>query len=99
MIEKARQASNFGIIISTKPGQSNPTIALNIQHQLEENGKKAVLLYADEIRPEKLLDFTDVDAFVDTACSRLALDDSERFHKPIVTRDDIIAGFGAWTWY
>src|SRR6266581_3149808 len=53
MVEKARQASNFGIIISTKPGQSNPTIALNIQHQLEENGKKAVLLYADEIRPEK----------------------------------------------
>src|SRR5437588_11526948 len=90
MVEKARQASNFGIIISTKPGQSNPTIALNIQHQLEENGKKAVLLYADEIRPEKLLDFTDVAAFVDTACRRLALDDPERFPTPIVTRDDTI---------
>src|SRR5437660_6490981 len=98
MVEKARQASNFGIIISTKPGQSNPTIALNIQHQLEENGKKAVLLYADEIRPEKLLDFTDVDAFVDTACPRLALDDPERFPKPIVTRDEIMVVMGAWTW-
>src|SRR5438552_10844982 len=98
MVEKARQASNFGIIISTKPGQSNPTIALNIQHQLEENGKKALLLYAHEIRPEKLLDFTDVDAFVDTACPRLALDDPERSQKPIVTRDEIMVVMVACTW-
>jgi len=98
MVEKARQANSFGIIISTKPGQSNPTIALSIQRQLEENGKKAVLLYADEIIPEKLLDFTDVEAFVDTACPRLALDDPERFSKPIVSRDEIMVVMGTWTW-
>ena len=98
MVEKARQANNFGIIVSTKPGQSNPTIALNIQHQLEENGKKAVILYADEVVPDKLLDFTDIEAFVDTACPRLALDDPERFSKPIVTRDEIMVVIGAWTW-
>ncbi len=98
MVEKARQANSFGIIVSTKPGQSNPTIALNIQRQLEENGKKAVVLYADEIVPQKLLDFTDIEAFVDTACPRLALDDPERFLKPIVTRDEIMVVMGAWTW-
>ncbi|HYY90733.1 MAG TPA: diphthamide biosynthesis enzyme Dph2 [Candidatus Dormibacteraeota bacterium] len=98
MVEKARQAHNFGIIVSTKPGQSNPTIALNIQRLLEENGKKAVVLYADEVVPSKLLDFTDVDAFVDTACPRLALDDPERFSKPIVTRDEIMVVMGTWTW-
>ena len=98
MVEKARQAHNFGIIVSTKPGQSNPTIALNIQRQLEENGKKAVVLYADEVVPAKLLDFTEVDAFVDTACPRLALDDPERFSKPIVTRDEIMVVMGTWTW-
>ena len=98
MVEKARQANSFGIIVSTKPGQSNPTIALNILRQLEENGKKGVILYADEVLPEKLLDFTDLDAFVDTACPRLALDDAERFSKPIVTRDEIMVVMGAWTW-
>ncbi len=98
MVEKARQAHTFGIIVSTKPGQSNPTIAMNIQRQLEENGKKAVVLYADEVVPDKLLDFTDIDAFVDTACPRLALDDPERFSKPIVTRDEIMVVIGAWTW-
>jgi 2-(3-amino-3-carboxypropyl)histidine synthase len=98
MVEKARQANRFGVIVSTKPGQSNPSIALNIQRQLEENGKKAVILYADEIVPDKLLDFKDIEAFVDTACPRLALDDPERFSKPIVSRDEIMVVIGAWTW-
>jgi len=48
--------------------------------------------------PDKLLDFTDIEAFVDTACPRLALDDPERFSKPIVTRDEIMVVIGAWTW-
>ena len=98
MVDKARRADNFGIIVSTKPGQSNPQIALSILKQIEEVGKKAVILYADEIVPQKLLDFTNVDAFVDTACPRLALDDPERFPKPIITRDEILVAIGTWTW-
>jgi 2-(3-amino-3-carboxypropyl)histidine synthase len=98
MIEQARKANSFGILVSTKPGQSNPTIATNIQHILEQNGKKSVLLYGAEIIPEKLLDFIDIDVFVDTACPRLALDDPERFPKPILTRDEIMVVTGNWTW-
>src|SRR5437867_2812643 len=98
MVDQARRASTFGIIVSTKPGQSNPQIALSILKQVEEAGKKAVILYADEVVPQKLLDFTDIDVFVDTACPRLALDDPERFPKPIITRDEIMVAVGAWTW-
>jgi 2-(3-amino-3-carboxypropyl)histidine synthase len=98
MVDKARRANSFGIIVSTKPGQSNPQVALSILKQVEEAGRKAVILYADEIVPQKLLDFTDIDVFVDTACPRLALDDPERFPKPIITRDEIMVAVGAWTW-
>lgn len=98
MIEKARMANRFGIIISTKPGQCNPQIGMSILQQLEEKGKSGVLLYADEVVPEKLMDFIDLEAFVDTACPRLALDDPERFPKPILTRDEIMVAVGAWTW-
>ena len=98
MIEKARMANRFGIIISTKPGQCNPQIAMSILQQLEEKGKSGVLLYADEVLPEKLMDFADLEVFVDTACPRLALDDPERFPKPILTRDEIMVAVGAWTW-
>jgi 2-(3-amino-3-carboxypropyl)histidine synthase len=98
MIEKARKSNRFGIIVSTKPGQCNPHVALSILQQLEDRGKSGVLLYADEIVPEKLMDFTDIEVFVDTACPRLALDDPKRFPKPILTRDEIMVAVGAWTW-
>src|SRR5207302_10757276 len=98
MVDKARKASNFGIIVSTKPGQSNPQIALSILKQIEEAGKKAVILYSDEIVPQKLLDFTDIDVFVDTACPRLALHDPERFSTPIITRDAIMLAVAACVW-
>ena len=98
MVEKARKADSFGILVSTKPGQCNPTLALSIQRELEGTGRKAVLLYTDEILPEKLLDFTEIEVFVDTACPRLALDDPERFPKPILTRDEIRVVTGTWTW-
>ncbi len=98
LIEKARLFHSFGIIVSTKPGQCNPQVALSIRNQLEGKGKRAVLLYTDEVLPEKLMDFTGIDAFVDTACPRLALDDPERFPKPILTRDEIMVAVGAWTW-
>lgn len=98
MIEKARAANRFGIIISTKPGQCNPQMGMTILKQLEEKGRSGVLLYADEVLPEKLMDFKSLDVFVDTACPRLALDDPERFPKPILTRDEIMVAVGAWTW-
>ncbi|HZY94039.1 MAG TPA: diphthamide biosynthesis enzyme Dph2 [Candidatus Bathyarchaeia archaeon] len=98
MVEKARKADSFGILVSTKPGQCNPALAISIQRELEETGRKAVLLYTDEILPEKLLDFTDIEVFVDTACPRLALDDPERFPKSILTRDEIRVVTGMWTW-
>ena len=87
-----------GIIISTKPGQANPQVGMSILQQLEEKGKSGVLLYTDEVFPEKLLDFVDLEVFVDTACPRLALDDPERFPKPILTRDEIMVAVGTWTW-
>jgi len=98
MIERARKSDRFGILVSTKPGQCNPQMARSIRQQLEGKGKKAVLLYADEVVPEKLMDFADIEVFVDTACPRLALDDPERFPKPILTRDEVLVVVGAWTW-
>src|SRR5437867_12638218 len=97
MIEKALGSQNFGILVSNKPGQVTAQIALSIRNQLEEKGKSAVLLYTDEILPEKLMDFSEIDIFVDTACPRFALDDRERFQKPILTRDETMVAVGPGT--
>jgi 2-(3-amino-3-carboxypropyl)histidine synthase len=86
-IAKASQARNFGIIVSTKPGQSHPRLAEKVKGKLESLGRKAWVLVADQITPEKLLGLK-IEALVNTACPRLA-EDSRQFRKPIISPGDI----------
>ena len=46
--------------------------------------RKGYLLALEHIGPE-LIDFYPVDAFVNTACPRIAIDDSVKYGKPLVT--------------
>jgi len=82
-ILKASEANCFGIIISTKPGQFNPDYAKWAKEEVEKRGRSAALLIANEIEPTALSNFLSFDAFVTTACSRLA-EDSEEFTKPVL---------------
>jgi 2-(3-amino-3-carboxypropyl)histidine synthase len=84
-ISEARQAGTFGILIGLKSGQNRLQDAIKIKNKLESKGKKALLLAAREITPESLMQFPTIEAFVNTACPRLVLDDSPRFPKPMLT--------------
>ena len=86
-IEKAKSCSNFGIIVSTKPGQQAIKSAEKIKKKLDNAGKNSWILVADEITPEKLLGLR-IDCLVDCACPRIA-DDSQYFKKPILRPEDI----------
>jgi len=83
-IEKAKKAKVFGILIEVKPGQKfgNPDFLLE---KFEGKGKKAILILMNEITPEKLMNFYHVDAFVELACPRIAVDDYAKYEKPILT--------------
>ena len=97
-IEEAREAERFGIIIGLKPGQMNMDMALRALELVREAGKKAFLMAADEVRPEYLADFTDVDAFVNTACPRLSLEDAGAFGKPLLTLPELEVALGLLGW-
>ncbi len=84
-IYKARDAESFGIIVTTKPGQSELGRAEEIKKKLEEKDKKAYILVMDEITDARLLGLR-VDAFINTACPRL-MDDT--FSKPMINADDV----------
>lgn len=84
MIAKASQASTFGVIISMKAGQSRVRLAKELKVMAEEKGKVAFLFYMDYVRPEFLLGF-DVDAYISTACPRIAIDDADMYQRPILT--------------
>lgn len=86
-LEKAKNCSNFGVIISTKPGQANYAVALRAKEKLESKGRRAWILAMDAIAPEKLLGLK-VDCLVNCACPRLN-EDAAQFKKPIINPEDI----------
>ena len=90
-------AQTFGILIGEKPGQMRRTLALRMKKILEKHGKKGYLLALEHVGPE-LIDFYPVDAFVNTACPRIAIDDSVRYAKPLITPFELEVALGEKQW-
>ncbi len=86
-IEKAKESQNFGILVSTKPGQEGLGTAEKVKRKLEKLGKSAWILVMDEITPGKLMGMK-LDILVNCACPRLT-DDFRQFKKPILNPEDV----------
>jgi 2-(3-amino-3-carboxypropyl)histidine synthase len=86
-IAKSASAERFGILVSTKPGQAHSKTAEQARKRLEKLGKKAWILVADRLTPEKLLGLG-VQALVNTACPRIR-EDARSFRKPVISPEDI----------
>jgi 2-(3-amino-3-carboxypropyl)histidine synthase len=97
-IEKARKAKNFGILVGLKPGQKNLEQALQVRQKLEEKGRVAYLLTIREVTPEALLEFPAIEAYVNTACPRLTIDDARRFNVPVVSKNEALVVIGEMSW-
>ena len=97
-IEEARKGKNFAVLVGLKPGQKRFEEALDIKQKLEENGKTAYLFAAKEITPEALMEFPTVDAFVNTACPRVSLDDTAKFKKPVLTANEALVVVDKLSW-
>jgi 2-(3-amino-3-carboxypropyl)histidine synthase len=97
-VEEAKKAKTFGVLVGLKPGQEKLEQALTVKRSLEENGETAFLLAAREITPEALMEFPTVDAFVNTACPRISLDDASRFRKPVLTVNEASVIVGELSW-
>jgi 2-(3-amino-3-carboxypropyl)histidine synthase len=87
----------FGILIGEKPGQMRRNLAIRMKRLLEKHGKKGYLLALDHVSPE-LIDFYPVDAFVNTACPRIAIDDSVRYAKALITPYELEVALGEKEW-
>jgi len=96
LIEKARDAAHIGIIISTKQGQNRYDLGI----RLLSLSDKAFLVFMKEVSPDELLNLG-FDAYVNTACPRLAYDDQVRFPVPVLTpaEYEILCGTRTWEDY
>ena len=88
-ITKASSAKKWGIIVSSKEGQYRMKLAKQLKKILEDNGMEAYLILADNINPDILLPYMELEAFVVSACPRIAIDDSQMYKKPLLTPQEL----------
>lgn len=99
VIEKAKMAGKFGIIMGTLGRQGSEKVVQHLRSRLEENNKNAVVILLSEIFPLKLDLFTNVDAFVQIACPRLSIDWGLAFKKPFLTPYELAVLLGDVEWH
>ncbi|HIH86310.1 MAG TPA: diphthamide biosynthesis enzyme Dph2 [Methanosarcinales archaeon] len=97
VIATCLDAISFGIIVSTKIGQERMVLARRLAELAKKHCKEHIIISLDNITPEALLQFK-VDAFVNTACPRIAIDEGGRFNAPVLTpvEFEIVLGERDW---
>ncbi len=87
-IMRSISATKFAILVSKKNGQHNLNLAKVLKVQLEKGGNQAAILIGDTFDFESLDNMIEFDAFINTACPRIATDDTERLRKPLLSANE-----------
>jgi 2-(3-amino-3-carboxypropyl)histidine synthase len=82
-IYRAMDAERIGIIIGLKEGQFAKIQALKLRKLFEQLGKRVQLIAMTNITNDCIQIFKGLDAFVEVACPRIAIDD--HFDKPMLS--------------
>lgn len=96
-IQKLKDAKNVGIIVEVKPGQKfgSPKYLVD---RLKEQGKNVIVITIDELTPDKIMNFYNIDAFIELACPRIAVDDFSKYPRTIVTFKEALVALGIKSW-
>lgn len=83
-------AKNFAILVSTKNGQHNLSLANLIKRRVEGMSLNAEILVANTFDFDSLNNMLEFDAFVNTACPRIAIDDTDRLRRPLLNANELM---------
>ncbi|MDD1763985.1 MAG: diphthamide biosynthesis enzyme Dph2 [Methanobacteriaceae archaeon] len=97
-IALSMEAKRFGVLVSSKEGQKRLEIAVALKKKIQDQGREAYLILLDKIKPDLLMAFRDLDAFVVTACPRIAIDDDQIYEKPLITPYELEIALGITDW-
>jgi len=87
----ALEAKSFGIMLTTKNGQHNMALAKILKEKIERRGLKAEILVANTFDFTSLQNMREFDAFVNTACPRIAIDDADRIGgRPLLSANELM---------
>ncbi|OEC85925.1 MULTISPECIES: diphthamide biosynthesis enzyme Dph2 [Methanobacterium] len=88
-IIKAGDAQKFGVIVSSKRGQFRLDLAKSLKKMINKEKREAFIIMLDNVSPDLLIPYMDLDAFVVTACPRVAIDDASMYKKPLLTPKEL----------
>lgn len=97
-IALSMEAKSFGILVSSKEGQMRLEMARSLKNLIQDQGREAYLILLDNIKPDLLMAFRDLEAFVVTACPRIAIDDDQIYEKPLITPYELEIALGMRDW-
>ncbi len=89
-IMRALNAKSIGILVSTKNGQHNMNLANIIKDKAKKGGMEAQILVANTFDFMSLNNMLQFDAFVNTACPRVSIDDIERTRAPLLSANELM---------
>lgn len=81
-------ANTIGILVTIKPGQQYLVHALKLKEKLEHAGKKAFIFIDSTIDLKLLENYPFIDAWVNTACPRIGMDDIVNVGQAVVNVND-----------
>jgi len=97
VIMEISKAKSIGILVSSKPGQNRMSLARRLLSAVREGDRDGHIVVLDEVTPDSLLNLG-FDAYVSTACPRIALDDAEKYHAPIGTPAELMVALSKLKW-
>ena len=83
-------AKKVGILVTTKNGQSNMPMAELIKRKVEAQGMEAGILVANTFDFDSINNMMEFDVLVNTACPRIAVDDTDRTRKPLLSANELM---------
>ena len=93
LVASVRDARRWGILVSTFAGQNRTATALALQARARTRGRQAEILSFSRLDPADL-EGRDLEAYVNTACPRIALDDSALYPRPLLTPHEFLMALG-----
>lgn len=90
---QCRDAKKWGVLVSTFAGQNRSPTALALIRKARARGLDAEAIVFGRLDPADLLG-RDFDAYVNTACPRIALDDASLYPRPVLTPPEFLQAIG-----
>jgi len=98
LIQKARDASIFGILIGTLSQRYFRSVVQSLRNVIEKHGRSSYVFAMGKVNPAKIANFAEIECFIMVACAETSwLDEGEQreMHVPIITPLELHMALGS----